>query len=138
MFLGGGFATGCISLGELEVSMVTAFESVWTCNPNRGKAKGVAFYKPVDIPDGFHCLGHYSQSSGQPLRGFVLVALDRGISELPALTRPLDYSLVWGMDTKQKGCGYIWMPRSPKGYEGLGFVVTDEPKKPSLDEIRCV
>lgn len=135
---GGDFAKGVISLGELEVSVVTTFESVWACHPIRGKAKGVTFYKPVEIPVGFHCLGHYCQSNGQPLRGYVLVAKDKGISELPALTRPIDYTLVWGLDTQQNGCGYIWMPNSPKGYKALGFLATDEPTKPSLDEIRCV
>ncbi|KAL8130646.1 hypothetical protein V2J09_019801 [Rumex salicifolius] len=135
---GGGFATGIINLGELDVSIITSFESVWTCSPIRGKEKGVTFYKPVEISDGFHSLGHYCQTDSQPLRGFVLVAQDRGISDLPALAKPIDYTLVWDLDTQQKGRVCIWLPCSPKGYKALGFVTTDEPTKPSLDEIRCV
>ncbi|KAK0601353.1 hypothetical protein LWI29_023445 [Acer saccharum] len=75
---GKGFATGKINLGELEVTKITKFESIWSCTVLHGKgkaeSKGVTFYKPVEIPDGFHCLGHYCQPNDHPLRGYVLVA----------------------------------------------------------------
>ncbi|KAJ8441167.1 hypothetical protein Cgig2_024896 [Carnegiea gigantea] len=71
---GGGFSTGRICLGELEVAKVTTFESIWTYTPTRGKEKGITFYEPTGIPEGFFCLGHYCQSNDNPLRGYVLVA----------------------------------------------------------------
>ncbi|CAN6582229.1 unnamed protein product [Malus baccata var. baccata] len=71
---GEGFATGRIRLGEIEVTQITKFESIWSCNLSRGKSKGVTFYRPAGIPDGFFCLGYYCQPNDQPLQGYVLVA----------------------------------------------------------------
>ncbi|KAF3563307.1 hypothetical protein DY000_02018600 [Brassica cretica] len=72
---GTGFATGKINLGEIQVVKVTEFDRVWKCSKSRGgKTRCASFYKPVGIPEGFHCLGHYCQANNQPLRGFVLAA----------------------------------------------------------------
>lgn len=131
---GEGFATGKINLGELEVAKITKFESVWSCNPSRRNSKGVTFYKPVAIPDGFFCLGHYCQSNDRPLWGFVLVAREvKQSSDSPALKRPRNFSLVWSSE-----CGFIWLPNAPTGYRAMGLLVTDTPVEPSVDDIRCV
>lgn len=145
---GRGFATGRINLGELEVIKITKFESIWGCDVLHGKKKGVTFYKPVEVPDGFYCLGHYCQSNGQPLRGYVLVAcdaskpeagdVDNSLLDLPALRKPLNYMLIWSTEPQHGHCGYFWLPNPPLGYKAMGIVVTDTPDEPELDEVRCV
>ena len=113
--------------------------------------KGLTFYKPVGIPDGFFCLGHYCQPNDQPLRGYVLVARNATSSpeeevgyahepvlDLPALKKPLNYTLIWNTDTEHTGCGYFWLPNPPLGYKAMGVVVTDKPEEPKLEEVRCV
>ncbi|KAG5070314.1 hypothetical protein JHK85_002691 [Glycine max] len=143
---GQGFASVIVNLGGIEVCKVTGFEFVW--NSNIGKP--VAFYKPVGIPDGFHILGHYCQSSDKPLRGFVLVVreVETASSEtsnrdkLTALKNPLDYMLVWCSNAGSKelpiGSAYFWVPQPPEGYSALGFLVANMPDKPNLDEMICV
>ncbi|XVF30992.1 hypothetical protein REPUB_Repub16aG0106900 [Reevesia pubescens] len=147
---GQGFATGKINLGELEVVNITKFESVWSCNLLHSTAKGVTFYKPVGIPDGFFCLGYYCQPNDQPLRGYVLVARERvasrpelycnydSVSELPALRKPVNYSLIWSTDSHGNGFGFFWLPNPPMGYKAMGILVTDTPEEPNVDEVRCV
>lgn len=142
---GEGFGEGSICMGELEVVKVTEFECIWSCYHMRDSNRGAAFYKPVGIPDGFFCLGYYSQTVDQPLRGYVLAAREvdapKG-GKLPALLKPLDYTLVWSSDDLKEdnpyGCGFFWLPCPPEGYRSLGYVVTTEPDRPSLEEIRCV
>ncbi|KAE8731777.1 putative ubiquitin-protein ligase [Hibiscus syriacus] len=147
--LGQGFATGKINLGELEAITITKFESVWSCSLLGGKEKGVTFYKPVGIPDGFFCLGYYCQANDQPLRGYVLAAREREPSspevycdydsdtDFPALRKPVNYSLVWSTDYGN-GFGFFWLPNPPLGYKAMGIVVTDTPSEPCVEEIRCV
>lgn len=150
---GESFASGRISLGEIQVIKITKFEFIWGYNLSQDKKKGVTFYKPVGIPDGFYCLGHYCQPNNLPLRGFVLVAREVPIYspenahtcdpiKPPALQVPLDYALVWstndGGDEKYGDCGYIWLPQPPEGYKPMGYLVTNKPEKPELDEVRCV
>lgn len=142
---GQGFATGRICLGELEVLKITKFESIWSCNLLREKIKGLTFYKPVGIPVDFYCLGHYCQPNNQPLRGHVLVACSAtseveagSVHDLPALRKPLDYTLVWSADTQHNGSGYVWRPNPPVGYKAMGFVVNDKPEQPRLEEVMCV
>lgn len=115
-----------------------------------GKKNGATFYRPVGIPDGFYCLGHYCQSNDRPLRGYVLVACDantqrpevghlsRPKSVPPALRQPLNYSLVWSTNSHDDGVGYFWLPNPPTGYKAMGVVVTNKPEEPSVDEVRCV
>ncbi|XP_022728017.1 uncharacterized protein LOC111283697 [Durio zibethinus] len=148
---GQGFASGKINLGELEVIKISRFKFIW-CSNLEDKKKGVTFYKPVGIPDGYYSFGHYCQSNDQPLRGFVLVAREmRSESEAsdfstcvtsPALREPLDYSLVWssndGSEESLEGCGFFWLPQPPKGYKSMGYLVTNSSKKPKLDKVRCV
>lgn len=133
------------------VLKITQFERIWSCNQLHGKTTGVTFYKPVGIPDGFFSLGHYCQPNDQALRGYVLVAQDAAASRLkvgsvhdsplgdfPALIRPLSYTLMWNTDSHYDGCGYFWLPNPPAGYKAMGFVVTDNPNQPALEEVRCV
>lgn len=147
---GQGFAAGRINLGEIEVAKITKFESVWSCGLLRGKSKGVSFYRPVGIPEGFHCLGYYCQSNDQPLRGYVLVGCDSNAhkpevghihdSEVDSpLRKPLNYSLIWGSNSeKNGGGGYFWLPNPPEGYKAMGIVVTKNPEEPKVEEVRCV
>ncbi|KAK4273575.1 hypothetical protein QN277_021951 [Acacia crassicarpa] len=139
---GGGFASGRICLGEIEVLKITKFRRVWSCTHLRGKAQGFTFYRPVEIPDGFSCFGHYCQSNDQPLRGYVLAAREASSPETeannPALRKPLKYSLIWSADSPHDGCGYFWLPNPPVGYKAMGVVVTSEPDEPQIEQVRCV
>ncbi|XP_042515782.1 uncharacterized protein LOC122090022 [Macadamia integrifolia] len=150
---GQGFARQRICLGEIEVAQITQFESVWSCSLYNDSKKGAAFYKPIGIPDGLFSLGYYCQSMEQPLRGYVLAAgevvpsdaKERHFcrtSDSPALTKPVDYTLVWSTDNwdgdNHDGGGYFWLPQPPEGYKAMGHVVTNQPGKPSLEEVRCV
>ncbi|XP_020202938.1 vacuolar protein sorting-associated protein 62 [Cajanus cajan] len=137
---GGGFASGRICLGEIEVLEVNKFEKVWRCTSLHGKSLGFSFYRPLEIPEGFFCLGHYCQSNDQPFRGYVLVARETSSDstfESPALQKPLSYSLIWSMDSHDE-CVYFWLPNPPKGYKAMGMVVTNSPNEPEVEEVRCV
>ncbi|MFS7889114.1 putative vacuolar protein sorting-associated protein [Helianthus anomalus] len=126
MILGGGFATGTIDLGGLEV-----------CGPDN---LGATFYEPSSMPDGFFVLGHYSQCNNKPLFGWVLGAKP-GASDPLSLAIPTGYSLIWTSEAqkiKQDDNGYIWLPVAPDGYKPVGYIVTTSPEKPSLERIRCV
>ncbi|XP_050899410.1 hypothetical protein At1g04090 isoform X1 [Lathyrus oleraceus] len=146
---GQGFASGVVNLGEIEVFKVTRFDFIWSSATLDSK-KAVIFYKPVGVPDSFHILGHYCQTSDKPLRGFVLVAketrtcMSETIEEkLPPLRNPLDFKLVWSSNEPDSleissGCGYFWLPEPPEGYKAVGYFVTNKPSKPELDEMCCV
>ncbi|KAK9051517.1 hypothetical protein SSX86_028144 [Deinandra increscens subsp. villosa] len=137
---GGGFATGNIDLGGLEVCQVSSFNKIWATNEGGPDNLGATFYEPSSIPDGFFVLGHYSQCNNKPLFGWVLAGRP-GANESLSLARPTDYSLVWTSESqkiKQDNNGYIWLPVCPDGYKAVGYVVTVSPEKPSLDKIRCV
>lgn len=135
---GGDFAKGVICIGELDVANVREFQNIWSCS-------GASFYEPREVPDGFHCLGHYAQQNDRPLQGFLLVAREAASCQLinskPALVKPLDYTLVWTNADFNEGdnseCGCFWLPSPPEGYEALGYVVTRGLKKPSLEAVRC-
>lgn len=146
--LGQGFATGRVHLGEVEVLQVTRFERVWSFDQARGKLRGISFYKPAGIPDGYHCLGHYCQPIDKPLRGYVLVVRSDIDGEIyiksdsslrsPALEKPLNYSLLWSMDSDTDGSVFFWFPNPPTGYKSLGIVVTNNPVEPDVEDVRCV
>ncbi|KAL8143003.1 hypothetical protein V2J09_016035 [Rumex salicifolius] len=144
--LGEGFSTGTINLGELEVAESTKFELV--CSLSHNRRNRVSFYKPVGIPEGFSCLGYYCQSSNKTLHGSVHVARQstpkQGVTNCcqPALSYPLDYTLVWCSDDRSQrwyeSPAYFWVPEPPQGYKAIGFAVTNNPSKPDLEELRCV
>lgn len=145
---GEGFAAGKINLGEIEVIEITKFQFVWGCHFSNNWTRGFSFYKPLDIPQGFCCLGYYCQPNQNPLHGFVLSARDQndgassGDSQQPALSKPVDYILVWcsddGSQDPHELPGYFWLPQPPQGYKSMGFVVTNTSSKPGLEEVRCV
>ncbi|XP_058750864.1 hypothetical protein At1g04090-like [Vicia villosa] len=146
---GQGFASGVVNLGEIEVSKVTRFDFIWSSAILDFK-KAVIFYKPVGIPNSFHVLGHYCQTSDKPLRGFVLVAkeartcmTETNEEKLPPLRNPVDFKLVWSSNEPgsleiSSGCGYFWLPEPPEGYTAVGYFVSNKPNKPELDEMCCV
>ncbi|KAL4557536.1 hypothetical protein LXL04_035717 [Taraxacum kok-saghyz] len=132
---GQGFATGTISLGELEVAIVKDFEFISSYTPKKSKTSGVTFYKPVSIPDGFFTFGHYCQPTDKQLRGYVIVARDTQNTDTqsPPLKSPLGYDLIWSSNSV-----YVWKPISANGYRALGFVVTIDADEPDLEKVRCV
>ncbi|XP_050208261.1 hypothetical protein At1g04090 isoform X2 [Mercurialis annua] len=152
--IGLGFASGRINLGEIEVVKISRLEFVWMCKLPQDEKKGVSFYKPVGVPERFYSLGHLCQFNNQPLRSFLLAAREVTVSKMeatdvassvrnsPALRKPVDYTLVWSSynlnDESYDGCGFFWLPQPPEGYKPLGYIVTNNPDKPDLDEVRCV
>lgn len=72
--------------------------------------------------------------SSKPEDGYLLDS----VQELPALRKPINYSLVWSADSHGQGSGYFWLPNPPMGYKAMGFLVTKEPKEPEVDKLRCV
>ncbi|KAF2541143.1 hypothetical protein F2Q68_00033216 [Brassica cretica] len=135
---GKGFANGRINLGELEVVKITKFHKLWTSDSSHKKSKGVAFYRAEEVPQGFHSLGHYCQPTDKPLRGYVLAARaskPTKTDDPPPLKKPVGYTLVSSVDG---GGGYFWLPNPPAGYKAMGVIVTDKPKEPETEEVRCV
>lgn len=148
---GQGFASGLVNLGEVEVSKVARFEFICSSRAMLDANKPVTVYRPVGVPDSFHILGHYCQPSDKPLRGFVLVAreVETWLPEtadicdqdkLPPLKNPLDFQLVWNQNagSMEMPSAYFWQPKPPEGYKALGYLVTNKPDKPLLDEMCCV
>lgn len=160
---GTGFATGQIPVGELDLAEVTAFEEVWSTSKGGSNKQGATFFKPINIPSGYHCLGYYCQLNTGTLDGWVLVAREGGnrpngkaSSEAPTaessqvvddetkkvpLASPVDYTLVWSsIEWKGKcnGMAFFWLPCAPDGYIPAGYVVTNTAEKPSITEVMCV
>ncbi|KAK9056057.1 hypothetical protein SSX86_027144 [Deinandra increscens subsp. villosa] len=139
---GGGFASGTIDLGGIQVRQVTTFRKIWATNAGGPDNLGTTFYDPTAIPQGFTSLGSYAQPNNIPLFGHVLVAKDtsKNISK-PTLTTPIDYTLVWSsesLDVEKDGEGYVWLPTAPDGYRSVGYIITDSSVKPALDRVGCV
>ncbi|XP_027356249.1 uncharacterized protein LOC113865723 [Abrus precatorius] len=148
---GQGFASGLVNLGEIEVLKVTRFELIWSSSSKLDTKNAVTFYKPVGVPDSFHILGHYCQPNDKPLHGFILVAREvetclpetadiRNQDKLPPLKNPLDFKLIWNQNAgnQEMSSAYFWLPVPPEGYMAIGYLVTNKPDKPELDEICCV
>ncbi|TKY67845.1 Vacuolar protein sorting-associated protein 62 [Spatholobus suberectus] len=148
---GKGFASGLVNLGEIEVSRVSRFEFIWSSSAMLDTKKAVTFYRPVGVPDRFHILGHHCQPSDKPLRSFVLVAREvetclpetadiYNQDKSPPLKNPLDFKLVWNQNagSMEMSGVYFWLPAPPEGYKALGYLVTNKPDKPLLDEMCCV
>ncbi|KAF5177437.1 vacuolar sorting-associated protein [Thalictrum thalictroides] len=139
---GGGFASGRMNLGGLEICQISTFKKVWETLERGPENLGATFFEPWPVPDGFFMLGCYAQPNNKPLWGWVLVAKD--VENEPsrgALKMPVDYTLIWSSDSikfKKSGNGYIWLPIPPDGYNAVGLVATNSPDKPPLDKVRCV
>nr|CAD1840392.1 unnamed protein product [Ananas comosus var. bracteatus] len=132
---GGGFATGTIDLGGLEVRQVSTFTKVWATLDGSPGDVGAGFFNPTEVPADFYSLGSYAQPNDRPLNGWVLVARDA--QELGILAEPLDYTLVWSAEStsvKRVGDGFFWLPTPPSGYKAVGLLVTDSAQKPRSTE----
>ncbi|KAK3125478.1 hypothetical protein QOZ80_7BG0605460 [Eleusine coracana subsp. coracana] len=138
----GGFATGTIDLGGLEVRQVTTFTKVWSTTHGGEDGLGATFFKPAPVPAGFSVLGHYAQPNNRPLFGRVLVARDASSGTTTAgasaaiLAPPLDFTLVWS--SPDGAAASFWLPVAPDGYKPVGALVTATKEKPALEEARCV
>lgn len=136
---GEGFGNGIINLGSgLQVCQVVSLNKIWATNEGGPDNLGATFFEPSQMPQGFSMLGCYSQPNNRMLYGWVLAGKDETGE---ALTKPVDYTLVWSSESlqiKQEGVGYIWLPTPLDGYKALGCVVTTSPEKPSLEKVRCV
>ena len=136
---GEGFGNGIINLGSgLQVCQVVSLNKIWATNEGGPDNLGATFFEPSQMPQGFSMLGCYSQPNNRMLHGWVLAGKDETGD---ALTKPVDYTLVWSSESlqiKQEGVGYIWLPTPLDGYKALGCVVTTSPEKPSLEKVRCV
>ncbi|KAI5070447.1 hypothetical protein GOP47_0014790 [Adiantum capillus-veneris] len=152
---GTGFARGHLNIGELVVAEVTHFEEVWSTNKGGPNKKGASFYKPINIPTGYHCLGYYCQPKTGTLDGWVLVAKENDEflqnraanetctnvieSSIAPLASPTDYKLVWSTPQgKFNREGFFWLPCTSDGYVPMGFVVTNTGDKPATSEVMCV
>nr|XP_043638128.1 uncharacterized protein LOC122609135 [Erigeron canadensis] len=135
----GGFATGIINIGELEIAMVKKFEGICSIfPPGIWTNSGMSFFKPVSVPDGFHIFGHFSQPLDQKQlsTGYLLVAREaasRKTSNDPPLSFPVTFGYCWSTSS----C-YLWKPCPPCGYQAMGYVVTTSADRPPRDTVVCV
>lgn len=86
--LGSGFATGRISLGEVDVVQVATFEEIWSALEGGDGNQGVTFYKPVEVPTGYTILCHYGQNNSRPRAGWVLAIKENGSGPAPRPSPP--------------------------------------------------
>ncbi|MCO5551493.1 hypothetical protein L7F22_004997 [Adiantum nelumboides] len=151
---GTGFAKGHLNIGELVVAEVTDFEEVWNTSKGGPNKNGAAFYKPINVPTGYHSLGYYCQARTGTLDGWVLVAkeneylqktasnemhTDVNNSSVAPLASPTDYKLVWSTSKgKFNQAGFFWLPCAPDSYVPVGFLVTNTSDKPTTSEVMCV
>ncbi|RAL53943.1 hypothetical protein DM860_004414 [Cuscuta australis] len=135
----GGFASGIIDLGGLQVAQVSNLTQVWNTSAGGADNIGITFFEPSSLPNGFFMLGTYAQPNNMPRFGWVLVGKDVIGSSLKS---PNDYTLVWSSENNTKivslGPGYFFLPNCTDGYVAVGYLVTTNPQKPSLDKMRCV
>lgn len=85
---GSGFASGRISLGEVDVVQVATFEEVWSALEGGIDNQGVTFYKPVEVPSGYSILGYYGQNNSRPRAGWVLAIKENGSGAPPGPSPP--------------------------------------------------
>lgn len=138
---GTDFASGSISFGDIAIARVTSFVKVWSTSEGALGNKGVTFYKPVNLPQGFSSLGCLSQSNEESSEKWILVARENKCASMPALASPLGYTLVWSYTKAQgnvSGPGYFWKPTPPDGYASLGYVVTTSSDEPGAEDVMCV
>ncbi|WCJ19045.1 hypothetical protein M5689_001356 [Euphorbia peplus] len=136
---GGGFGSGTIDIGGLEVCQISSLNKVWATHEGGPDNAGASFYDPSQLPQDFFMLGCYAQPNNQPLYGWVLAAKDD--EAVGTLSKPVDYTLVWSSESlkiKQDGFGYFWLPVAPDGYKPTGLVVTNSSTKPPVEKVRCV
>eukprot|EP00249_Psilotum_nudum_P024749 c29285_g6_i1 orf=356-2155(+) len=71
---GTGFATGSISLGEIEIAQAPTLREIWRTYEGGVDNQGAAFFKPVNIPAGYSCLGYHCQPNNGTFDDWILVA----------------------------------------------------------------
>ncbi|KAD5802735.1 hypothetical protein E3N88_14095 [Mikania micrantha] len=137
-------AAVALAIGNM-VCQISSFNKIWSALEGGPDNMGATFYEPSSIPDGFFMLGCYSQPNNRPLFGWILAGkpnTNESFSSQSCMAKPTDYSLIWSSNShklKQDGGNcYIWLPTPPEGYKPVGYVVTNSPKKPSVEKIRCV
>ncbi|KAI9078137.1 hypothetical protein K1719_039905 [Acacia pycnantha] len=124
---GDKFASGTINLGELQVAQISTFNKVWASYEGGLEDLEATIFEPTGLPEGFYMLVYYSQPSNKPFFGLVLVAKDNSSFSNPAVTKPLDYTLIWSTKSlkfNQNSSANFWQPASPDGYKAIGHVVT--------------
>eukprot|EP00250_Pteridium_aquilinum_P015450 c22584_g1_i1 orf=134-1768(-) len=138
---GTDFASGIISFGDIAIAQVTSFEEVWSTSEGGIGNKGLTFYKPVNLPEGFSSLGFLSQPYQGSSEGRILVAKTTAWARTLALASPIGYTLVWS-STEAKGNfsgpGFFWKPTPLDGYASLGYVVTTTADEPGTEDVMCV
>lgn len=121
---------------------ISSFNKIWSALEGGPDNKGVTFYEPSSIPDGFFMLGCYIQPNNRSLFGWILAGKSVTNESFSSLAKPVDYSLIWSSESrklKQEGGNcYIWWPTPPDGYKAIGYVATNSPEKPPVEKIRCV
>ncbi|MCO5584853.1 hypothetical protein L7F22_038785 [Adiantum nelumboides] len=138
---GTDFASGSICFGNIGIAKVVSFEKVWSTVEGGVDNKGVTFYKPVNIPEGFSSLGFLALQNEGFSEGSILVAKNCGWSTVPALASPVGYTLVWSDTEARKNpnsSAFFWLPTPPDGYVTMGYVVTTTADVPSTEEVVCV
>ncbi|KAG0488611.1 hypothetical protein HPP92_007422 [Vanilla planifolia] len=112
---GEGFAKGSIVLGELEVINITKFESIWSCYQSKDKKKELHSTSLQGFQMGFPALVTTDNQ---------MTKLFKGLSLQPKQVLLL------------KLCHFLLF--KTKGYKAVGYVVTKDSNKPSIEEVRCV
>lgn len=136
-----------IRVENLLISFTTEFHRIWD---NKGsKSKPGSFWRPTPAPDllpGYFPLGDVVVSGRDNINEQRAVAVvcegdsqAPYISEKKALSKPVDFKLVWS-DTGSRANGdcSVWRPVPPEGYVALGLVCTNDSNRPSFNAIRCV
>ncbi|KAL2630138.1 hypothetical protein R1flu_014824 [Riccia fluitans] len=136
---GTGFASRHLNLGELEIVQVVEFEEVWVSGVGE---KGAAYYKPVNVPEGYFSFGSYAQLNNSPTIGWTYAVKGSLKGENPPLTHPTDYNLIWSSidwdNAMQDVFAYFWAPVVPDGYKSCGFLVASSSKKPAAEDMVLV
>ncbi|GLJ49187.1 hypothetical protein SUGI_1037970 [Cryptomeria japonica] len=98
--------------------------------------------KEREVSNGFlampnEALGMCSESERRDVNHNSAKKIERN----PSIAKPLNYTLVWSSKHWKGNKGtvaYFWLPQAPEKYRACGFVVTNTPHEPSLEEAMCV
>ena len=129
-------SAGAANSAELEVRCGVEALNVWD-DAGSGSRHHVTFYY-ASAQDDYYPVGVTAdnQQSGKHFK----LCLVRDISPKGnALKPPVDYVRIWwDRASGARRDGAIWRPKCPQNYEGIGFMVQANYRKPALDAIRCV
>jgi hypothetical protein len=129
-------AAGAANGAELEVRCGAKALNVWD-DAGSGSPHHVTFYF-ASAQDDYYPVGVTADNQQSGKRS--ALCLVRDISPNGnALKPPVDYVRIWwDRASGARRDGAIWRPECPKNYEGIGFMVQANYRKPALDAIRCV